>query len=110
MLTPCTPSLSAEATAWVPPLPEGEVDAKRRVRGYALSIDLNPSPEFLACAQNSTSPDGRGEKTLLRLRRGHRAHRIAFAQQRAGAGDHHVALGQAVADFDLARRHQPDLD
>src|ERR1700722_7066385 len=29
---------------------------------------------------------------LLRLRRGHRAHRIAFAQQRAGAGDHHVAL------------------
>jgi hypothetical protein len=27
--------------------PLGEVGAKRRVRGYALSIDLNPSPELL---------------------------------------------------------------
>jgi hypothetical protein len=27
------------------PLPEGEVDAKRRVRGYSPSIDRNPSPQ-----------------------------------------------------------------
>src|SRR5882757_8032747 len=34
------------------PLPKGEVDAKRRVRGYGLTIDRTPSPQ--------PSPHGRG--------------------------------------------------
>src|SRR3977135_142533 len=42
--------------------------------------------------------------------RRHRAHRVALAEQRAGAGDDDVAFLQAVADFDLACRHQPALD
>src|SRR3981189_3029059 len=47
---------------------------------------------------------------LLRIRTRHRPHRIALAQQRAGAGHHDVAFLQALADFDLPRRHQPDID
>ena len=39
---------------------------------------------------------------LLRVRRRHRPHRIAFAEQRAGAGDHDVAFLDAALDFDLA--------
>src|ERR1700739_2134258 len=42
------------------PLPSGEVGAKRRVRGYALSINRNPSPQ--------PSPNGRGSALLLLLR------------------------------------------
>src|SRR4051794_13489803 len=46
---------------------------------------------------------------LLRIRH-HRAHRIAFAEQRAGAGHHDVAFDDAVADLDLACRHQSGFD
>jgi len=42
--------------------------------------------------------------------RGDRAHRIAFAQQRARARHHNVALGHSLADFDLSAGRQPDLD
>jgi hypothetical protein len=41
----------------VSPLPSGEVGAKRRVRGYGLSIDRNPSPH--------PSPDGRGSTVIV---------------------------------------------
>jgi hypothetical protein len=37
----------------------GEVGAKRRVRGYALSIDRNPSPEFLAALEIRPLPTGK---------------------------------------------------
>src|SRR5260370_16132678 len=43
---------SVRTVAYVP-----GCSAQRRVRGYAPSIDLNPSPELLC---NSTSPYGRG--------------------------------------------------
>ena len=43
--------------AMISPLPSGEVDAKRRVRGYSLTIDRNPSPR--------PSPNGRGGAPLL---------------------------------------------
>src|SRR5215475_14337976 len=39
----------------------GEVGAKRRVRGAALTRDCNPSPDLL---RKSTSPFWRGERTL----------------------------------------------
>src|SRR5258706_11685670 len=43
-----------------PPLPLGEVGAKRRVRGYGLTRDRNPSPH--------PSPNGRGSApSLLQL-------------------------------------------
>ncbi len=58
------------------------------------------------------SPRRRGEVTLLHIRAacGHRADRVAFAQQRAGAGHHDVAFGEPLLDLDLAARHQPDFD
>ena len=68
------------------------------------------APRYLA---TPGSPRSRREsaRKLLRIRaRRHRPHRIALAQQRAGARHHDVAFGQAVADFDLAAGHQPDLD
>ena len=47
---------------------------------------------------------------LLRIRaRRHRPHRIALAQQRAGARHHDVALSQPRGDLDLSGRHQPGL-
>jgi len=63
---------------------------------------LRPLPASGAREKCSIAP-------LLPLR-AHRAHWVAFAEQRAGAGHHDVAFLQAVADFDLAARHQPDLD
>src|SRR5258707_15283147 len=41
----------------VSPLPWGEVGAQRRVRGYSLTIDRNPSPQ--------PSPKGRGSAPPL---------------------------------------------
>src|SRR5450755_2443332 len=46
------------------PLPQGEVGAKRRVRGHALSIDRNPSPGFLASSKSDLSLWERRRSTL----------------------------------------------
>ena len=50
------------------PLPEGEVDAKRRVRGYALATDRTPSPQpspievgYIRLRQFMTSNSGKPE-------------------------------------------------
>ena len=50
-----------------PPLPWGEVDAKRRVRGYSLTMDLNPSPQPSPFGRGSTPPSLRLQEPLYRL-------------------------------------------
>src|SRR6267154_5903698 len=44
----------------VSPPPSGEVGAKRRVRGYGLSIEQRPLTRF--AAQIDLSPSGRGDR------------------------------------------------
>src|SRR5207244_4197545 len=39
-----------------------------------------------------------------------RPYPVALAQERAGAGDHHVAFVEAFANFRIAPREQPDAD
>ena len=51
------------------------------------------------------------QRHLLRFcARRHRPHRIAFAEQRAGAGDHDVAFGKPSLISTWPGRHQPGLD
>src|SRR3954452_15089667 len=69
-----------------------------------------------AITGSSAFADDDGVAAMIRIpslavgARAYRAHGIALAQQCAGAGHDDVAFVEALADFDIAAGHQPDLD
>src|SRR3954451_3720973 len=86
----------------------------RKQGPIASDIDAPTSDHQITAPRDSTQSTSAG--TTIRYAslavgaRAYRAHGIALAQQCAGAGHDDVAFVEALADFDIAAGHQPDLD